>query len=86
MFLPMLVMSNHFHIALFVNKAQSARWTDAEVIAQWYKLFNGTLQSQRFVADVEQAESALELLASQVAEWRARLTDISWFMRVLNEK
>ena len=80
------VMSNHFHVVLFINKEEGEGCTDKEVIERWHKLFNGSLQSQRFVAGIEQAESALELLGSQVAEWRSRLLDISWFMRVLNEK
>lgn len=80
------VMSNHFHVVHFINADQSKGWTDAEVIDRWHQLFKGTLQSQRFVAGEEQSKSALQLLGKQIAEWRSRLTDISWFMRVLNEK
>ena len=61
-------MSNHFHVVLFINSKQSKRWTDAEVIERWHKLFKGTLQSQRFVAGEQQHESALELLGKQVEE------------------
>ena len=80
------VMSNHFHVVLYINSDESEGWSDAEVIDRWHKLFNGTLQSQRFVIGEEQNKAALNLLSKQVAEWRSRLTDISWFMRVLNEK
>jgi len=80
------VMSNHFHVILFINNDKSTGWTDEEVIDRWHKLFKGTLQSQRYVAKVEQEKAALDLLAKQVEEWRLRLTNISWFMRVLNEK
>ena len=38
------------------------------------------------MAKVEQEKAALDLLAKQVSDWRSRLTNISWFMRVLNEK
>ena len=80
------VMSNHFHVVLYINSEKSDSWSDEEVIDRWHQLFKGTLQSQRFVAKVEQEKAALELLGNQVAEWRSRLTNISWFMRVLNEK
>ena len=80
------VMSNHFHIVLFINSDKAEGWTDEEVIDRWHKLFKGTLQSQRFVAKAAQEKAALELLSKQVEEWRSRLMNISWFMRVLNEK
>lgn len=80
------VMSNHFHIVLFINTDKSESWNEAEVIDRWHRLFKGSLQSQRFVAGEEQSKSALKLLSKDASEWRSRLTDISWFMRVLNEK
>lgn len=80
------VMSNHFHVVLYINSEKSDSWSDEEVIDRWHRLFKGTLQSQRFVARVDQEKAALDLLAKQATEWRARLTNISWFMRVLNEK
>ena len=79
-------MSNHLHIVLFINQDESEGWSEAEAIKRWHKLFQGTLHSQRFENGEEQSKSVLELLSKQAAEWRARLTDISWFMRVLNEK
>jgi len=80
------VMSNHFHIVLYINTAESSEWTEEHVIKRWHQLFKGSLQSQRFVAKQKQDKASLDLLSKQVAEWRARLTNISWFMRVLNEK
>ena len=79
-------MSNHFHIVLYINSKIATDWTDAEVIARWHKLFKGSLQSQRFTTGQPQESAALKLLGNQVDLWRARLTDISWFMRILNEK
>ena len=55
------VMSNHFHVVLFINTKQAKGWTDEEVIDRWHQLFKGSLQSQRFVAGEEQDESSLEL-------------------------
>ena len=80
------VMSNHFHVVLYINVDESEGWSDDQVIQRWHKLFKGTLQSQRHVAGQEQTKTALGQLRKDVVEWRSRLTDISWFMRVLNEK
>ena len=80
------VMSNHFHVVLYINTMECESWTDKQVIDRWHQLFNGTLQSQRFTAKQEQDKAALYLLRKQVSEWRSRLSNISWFMRVLNEK
>ena len=79
-------MSNHFHVVLYINAEESESWTDDQVIDRWHKLFKGTLQSQRYVAGQEQSKTALGQLRRDVTLWRSRLTDISWFMRVLNEK
>ena len=80
------VMSNHFHVVLYINTEKSESWTDKQVIERWHKLFKGSLQSQQYVAEQEQDKSSQELLGKQVSEWRSRLRDISWFMRILNEK
>ncbi len=79
------VMSNHYHVVLHVNREQSLDWSDAEVIERWHRLFKGSALSRRFSRDepLEQAEQLA--LAEQVAEWRQRLSSISWFMRCLNE-
>ncbi len=80
------VMHNHFHVILYINTDRSECWSESEVIDRWHKLFKGTLQSQRFVIGEKQSKTALKQLSKDAAEWRVRLTDISWFMRVLNEK
>ncbi len=71
------VMSNHYHLVLFVNDNEAQRWSATEVIARWAELFPSDAK-------------AIQTLSSKEAEykialWRLRLTDISWFMRCLNE-
>ena len=80
------VMSNHYHIVLHINLRDAAGWSDDEVIDRWHQLFNGSMQSQRYIAGEEQEKAHLQLLKKKVEEWRRRLMDISWFMRILNEK
>ncbi len=79
------IMSNHYHVVLYVDSDSSKRWTDEEVIERWHSLFKGNLLSQRFMRGDELNKADLARLKIYITEWRSRLTDISWFMRVLNE-
>ena len=80
------VMSNHYHIILHINLVRSKGWSDDEVIERWHQLFKGSMQSQNYMAGEKLDKSHKQLLKTQVGEWRNRLTYISWFMRILNEK
>jgi hypothetical protein len=79
------VMSNHLHIVLRVDAEQAQLWSDKEVLIQWHKGFKGTLLTQRFVKDEPLDEFELNTVQDSIAVYRERLTDISWFMRCLNE-
>ncbi|TNF33035.1 MAG: transposase [Gammaproteobacteria bacterium] len=79
------VMSNHYHLVLHVDAEKAASWGDDEVIARWLALFHGPLIVQRHVAGQSLLEAEKQVVAEVVAEWRERLSDISWFMRCLNE-
>jgi hypothetical protein len=79
------VMSNHLHIVLRVDAEQAKRWSDKEVLIQWHKGFNGTLLTHSFVKDEALDEFELKTVIDSIAVYRERLTDISWFMRALNE-
>ena len=79
------VMNNHYHLILYVDVEQAKAWSDEEVIARWHLLFNGNPLSQKHQAgEVLLAEEQLQL-ADYIADWRCRLTNISWFMRCVNE-
>ena len=79
------VMSNHYHLVLYVNQAQAEAWTDDEVIERWTALFprNGALIETLLKNKTTRA--AQRQLQKNVSLWRQRLMDISWFMRCLNE-
>jgi REP element-mobilizing transposase RayT len=79
------VMSNHYHLVLHVDPAQAEAWSEQEVTRRWRRLFR---VSDRVAAYVRGASTphAEQLLARRmIAGWRARLSDISWYMRCLNE-
>ena len=78
------VMSNHYHVVLKVDRERAAGWSDREVAERWMQLFSGHLLVKRWLrGGTIEAETmkALEI----VADWRARLFDLGWFMKCLNE-
>lgn len=78
------IMSNHYHLVLRVDRSRVAHWSQAEVVARWARLFSIPPLIERWqdgcatVAERAMAEALIE-------RWRLRLTDISWYMRCLNE-
>jgi len=80
------IMSNHYHAVLHINTARAKLWPDIEVVERWHMLFNGTVLSQKYLKDGTLPEAEMWAFQPVIDEWRLRLQDISWFMRVLNEK
>jgi len=79
------IMSNHFHMVLYVNQEQAKQLTREEVIARWLKLFKAPSVVSRYLKHETLLDAEMELLDHYVAQWRERLMDISWLMRCLNE-
>jgi REP element-mobilizing transposase RayT len=79
------VMSNHVHVVLHVDEDLAVGWTLDQVIGRWHGLFNGSFLSQRYSRGESLGRAELTALHQQVAVWRERLQDISWYMRCLNE-
>ncbi|BDX06438.1 transposase [Planctobacterium marinum] len=82
------VMSNHTHLVLYIHKELSDNWKTEEVVRRWHQLHKGTLLSQQYLNPQrrqQMVESQLQAVEETANIWRHRLTDISWFMRCLNE-
>jgi len=79
------VMSNHYHVVLHVRSDIEQTWSDHDVITRWHKLFSGTVLSRGFLSNQPLTSNQLSLLKKDIKLWRSRLTDISWFMRIINE-
>jgi len=71
------LMSNHFHVILHVDRARALGWTDVQVAERYARLFRHTVTQAR--------QLPAPVWHQTVARWRARLWDLSWFMRCLNE-
>lgn len=79
------VMSNHYHVVLHVRSDISDEWSEIEVVRRWSKLFKGTLFSQKLLNGDSLTHCEWTVLRKDIKQWRQRLTDISWFMRIVNE-
>lgn len=67
------VMNNHYHVVLHVDESAAQSWSTDEVIKRWGRLFPKNAKTYMH-------------LNHKIALWRERLTSISWFMSVLNER
>lgn len=79
------VMSNHFHVVLHINTERVNQLSTREIHEHWSSLFIGNQLSARFLRNEPMCDAELEVIETLATTWKARLIDISWFMRVLNE-
>ncbi len=79
------IMSNHYHLVLKVDRQRVLNWSDDEVINRWQQLYNGNILVNRYLAGETLDKGCLFAIKEIVNKWRARLFDISWFMKSLNE-
>ena len=79
------VMSNHYHVVVRVDRQRAEGWSTREVLETWSQLFKGPLLVQEYLAGKALSPAQLVAVDTLAAQYRTRLHDISWFMRVLNE-
>lgn len=81
------VMSNHYHLVLRVDAERAQAWSREEVLRRWTQLFDGPVLVQRLLSGQggEMDQATLNTIDECTETYRARLCDLSWFMRVLNE-
>ncbi len=76
------VLSNHYHLVLRVDEECAQQWGGKEVIERWVALFPMSKAASLLEQGLENVDVENN---KQVDLWRKQLSDISWFMRVLNE-
>ena len=79
------VMSNHLHLVFHIDIEMANNWSDRQVVEQWHKLFTSNDLTQRFAKGELIEVHFVSQLKHLIATYRSRLSDISWFMRGLNE-
>jgi len=80
------IMSNHYHLVLYVDYENSLTLSAEEVVQRWWTLFPPKMMQEE-TSDEIIAFHLNRLAADEekVQIWRDRLADLSWFMKCLNE-
>lgn len=79
------IMSNHYHLVVRVDAEKAASWSAGDITCRWQLLFRLPLLVERYLAGQSSGEAENQATETIIESWRARLCDISWFMRCLNE-
>lgn len=79
------IMSSHYHLVLHVDVALAGSWSDEVVAQRWTTLYKAPLLVSRWLAGDVKTKAETAKVLELITLWRERLTDISWFMRNLNE-
>lgn len=79
------LMSNHYHLVVRVDAAKAASWSTNEIAERWQLLFRLPVLVERYLRGNSCGEAENQVTEAIIEKWRARLCDISWFMRCLNE-
>ena len=79
------VMSNHYHLVVKLSPAEVDCWSNDEVLARWCSLYKGPPLVQRYLRGDDLCPAELRRVDEYANRFRARLGDLSWFMKCLNE-
>jgi len=79
------VMSNHYHLVVKLCPAEAEHWSTREVLERWTVLYKGPWLVQRYLAGEPLSEAERKTVHDMAEVYRKRLTDLSWFMKCLNE-
>jgi len=63
------IMSNHYHVVLYIDSEQADAWTDEDAAAHWMRLFHGDPLSRRYVRGENLTKAELKAVARQIAKW-----------------
>ncbi|TWX65399.1 transposase [Colwellia sp. C1TZA3] len=79
------IMSNHYHVVLFIDEAKAKQWSINDVLERWHRLHKGTLLTQQYCRGDTLAKPLLDIVKATAEIYRKRLIKISWFMGYINE-
>jgi hypothetical protein len=77
------VMSNHYHVVLHVNSAESKQLSAREVALRWLRLFSGPPIMRNWLEGGWSGPEERLRVEQWCATVQKRLADISWFMLLL---
>ena len=79
------VMSNHYHLVVYVDESEAMAWSDKEVCERWQKLYHNHPLVERLQKGQSSCQAEIDKANEIINKWRMRLADLSWLMRNLNE-
>jgi REP element-mobilizing transposase RayT len=79
------VMSNHYHIVLYVEPLAPLNWTDETVAERWLQAYPGRFIDPNYAQQRELKKQAIMADKEKLKTYRKRLGSLSWFMGRLNE-
>ena len=77
------IMSNHMHLVLRVG--DTTEWPANRVLMTWQSLYSLPVLCDRYLKGKIETEAELRRVKEYVAEYRARLMSVSWYMKAINE-
>ncbi len=79
------VMSNHYHVVLFVDEQKAKDWDRREVLRRWKQLYNLSYLTEKYYNKEALSKAEIDAIYVNIELYRERLMDISWYMRGINE-
>ncbi|WHI47982.1 hypothetical protein ACJJIW_13445 [Microbulbifer sp. JMSA004] len=64
------VMSNHYHIVLYIDSTTAKTWSDTETVHRGQELFNTSILTQLYVQSHTLDHREMEKLNELIALWR----------------
>ena len=84
--LTFAILSNHFHLILRSRPDVVQAWSDEEVARRWLMLCPYRKDEEGRAKDPKESEiSSIAKDSKRLTEIRSRLSDISWWMRLLSQ-
>jgi hypothetical protein len=79
------VMSNHYHLVVYIDESEARAWSDEEVCHRWQQLYHSHPLVERLAKGESSCQAEIDKAQAIINQWRSRLSDLSWLMRNLNE-
>lgn len=79
------IMSNHYHLVLYINEQEATTCSDNDICERWHKLYSLPMIVEKWQKGLLTEGNDIADATAIINEWRERLSSISWFMRSLNE-
>ncbi len=77
--------SDHYRLVVSFDAGAADLWSDFDVLDRWCCLFPSPLLLQRYRNGEPLLDAEQLMVADRINLYRCRLTDLSWFLRCLNE-